>query len=185
MKTYFSRSLEASGFDNNHPDSKKYIAMLLNQKHFFDVMGSDIYNLLVQKYGKLPGINNNSTYYNCSSDNPVNIANLNNMFIIMDERKISLNRLSQEIGISVYRLSDWKAGHGLPSTVELINIADYFNCSVDYLIGRSETPEINQPTRQMQKITITYAAEGEGSQTVQKEITPEVMEKINRLLEQD
>ena len=98
-------------------------------------------------------------------------------------KKISVAKLLEDIGMGFNTMSNMKTS--MPKADNLARIADYLNCSVDYLLGRSETPEINRPTRQMQKVTITYAAEGEGSQTVQKEITPEVMEKINRLLEQD
>lgn len=68
----------------------------------------------------------------------------------------------------------------------LAKIADYLDCSVDYLLGRSATPEINQPVKeQSEEITITYAAYGAGGKTVQKKVTPEIMEKINRLMSDD
>ncbi len=43
--------------------------------------------------------------------------------------------VAKEIGASNSLTSKWKNGT-LPSFKMLINIADYFDCSVDYLLGR-------------------------------------------------
>ena len=104
---------------------------------------------------------------------------------LCEANNTSITALCLKVTGNKGNLTTWKNNNGQMRSDYLAKCADELGCSTDYLLGRSETPEINHPTRQMQKITITYAAEGEGSQTVQKEITPEVMEKINRLLEQD
>ncbi|MGM9936452.1 MAG: helix-turn-helix domain-containing protein, partial [Candidatus Ornithomonoglobus sp.] len=45
------------------------------------------------------------------------------------------NPLAKELGISSGSITKWKNG-GIPNGETLIKIADYFNCSIDYLLGR-------------------------------------------------
>lgn len=46
--------------------------------------------------------------------------------------------VGREIGISSGIISTWKKEDYCPSGEMLIKIADYFDCSIDYLVGRSE-----------------------------------------------
>lgn len=46
------------------------------------------------------------------------------------------NPVAAEIGISSGSVSQWKSGK-IPKGENLLKIADYFNCSVDYLLGRT------------------------------------------------
>lgn len=55
---------------------------------------------------------------------------------LCDEQKISINDLEESLGYSkntLYRLKSQK-----PGADKLINIADYFDVSVDYLLGRTD-----------------------------------------------
>lgn len=65
-------------------------------------------------------------------------------------KQIKPNPLAKKLGISSGIITKWKDG-GIPNGETLIKIADYFNCSVDYLLGRTNIPEINReriaPTR--------------------------------------
>ncbi len=49
------------------------------------------------------------------------------------------NPLAKEIGISSGVLNKWKNGT-IPNGETLCKIANYFNCSVDYLLGRTNEP---------------------------------------------
>lgn len=53
------------------------------------------------------------------------------------------NPLAKEIGISSGVITKWKSG-GIPNGEMLIKIADYLDCSVDYLLGRTDNPKINR-----------------------------------------
>lgn len=53
------------------------------------------------------------------------------------------NPLAKEIGISSGVITKWKSG-SIPNGEMLIKIADYLGCSVDYLLGRTDNPEINR-----------------------------------------
>ncbi|MDE5770186.1 MAG: helix-turn-helix domain-containing protein [Ruminococcus sp.] len=47
------------------------------------------------------------------------------------------NPVGKELGISSGTISQWKSG-SIPSGEKLIQIAEYFNVSVDYLLGRED-----------------------------------------------
>lgn len=59
----------------------------------------------------------------------------------MEEYKITAYRLSKETGITQATLSRWKTGKTEPSIETLQIIADYFNVSVDYLLGQEKKEE--------------------------------------------
>jgi len=48
-----------------------------------------------------------------------------------------------ELGLSRGNLQKWKAGASVNSDI-LIMLADYFNVSIDYLLCRTDNPEINK-----------------------------------------
>lgn len=62
---------------------------------------------------------------------------------MLDKKNISAYRLSQDTGITQGMISYWKSGERMPSAENLITLADYFECSVDYLLGRTDNPEVN------------------------------------------
>lgn len=51
------------------------------------------------------------------------------------------NPVAQEIGISSGIITKWKTSGTLPNGETLIKLADYLDCSVDYLLGRTDDPE--------------------------------------------
>lgn len=48
-----------------------------------------------------------------------------------------------KLGLSRGNLQKWQAGSTVNSDV-LLKVADYFDCSVDYLLGRTDKPEVNK-----------------------------------------
>ena len=51
------------------------------------------------------------------------------------ENNISQNQLAKNLKISQSNVSVWEAGEQMPSAENLIVLAKYFKCSVDYLLG--------------------------------------------------
>lgn len=76
--------------------------------------------------------------------------------------------LSKDTGISSGNISDWKSGRSKPNAETLIKIAEYFSCSVDYLLGRTNMKEfVKTPTSVMQiPILPQKAAAGLGKQSI-------------------
>lgn len=63
LRAYFSRSVESWTYDLKHPPFEKYAAMLLNQKHWSEGIDPDVAQLLIEKFGQMPGIPEGQTYY--------------------------------------------------------------------------------------------------------------------------
>lgn len=57
---------------------------------------------------------------------------------LMDSRNLSAYKMSKDTGISDRLIGYWRKGDKLPSAENLIILANYFNTSVDFLLGRSE-----------------------------------------------
>ena len=60
------------------------------------------------------------------------------------KRKITQIKLSMELNINQNTLSRYESGVREADYRTLIAFADYFNVSLDYLLGRTEKPDMNQ-----------------------------------------
>jgi transcriptional regulator with XRE-family HTH domain len=56
---------------------------------------------------------------------------------LLKEAGITAYKVSKDTGISQTTLSDWKRGRSVPKTEKLQTIADYFDVSLDYLLGKT------------------------------------------------
>lgn len=65
---------------------------------------------------------------------------------LCDEFAVKPYTVAKEIGMSSPLLSNWKAGRRTPSTQYLLKIAEYFNVSLDYLIGNTTDRNENSPS---------------------------------------
>ncbi|MCI9576404.1 MAG: helix-turn-helix transcriptional regulator [Clostridiales bacterium] len=64
---------------------------------------------------------------------------------IMKSRNISAYKLAKETGISESLFSKWKKNPTSEiASINLVRIANYLDCSVDYLLGRTDNPEVNR-----------------------------------------
>lgn len=94
------------------------------------------------------------------------MVNLNNLFNIIELRGLTASKVSADTGISTGNISDWKKGRSLPTAIKLDVLADYFNCSVDYLIGRTNNPNMNATYKNIQSGNIVNGSiENIGSNT--------------------
>lgn len=57
---------------------------------------------------------------------------------LMDIEKISQYMLSKKLGVHQSTICNWLNGKKEPSIESLWKLADYFDVSVDYLIGRDD-----------------------------------------------
>ena len=60
------------------------------------------------------------------------------------KKGLSQLRLATDLNTTQNTISRYETGEREPGIDEMIKIADYFNVSVDYLIGRTENPKINR-----------------------------------------
>lgn len=56
-------------------------------------------------------------------------------------KNIKPNTATKALGLSSATATNWKTSGRIPNGETLARIADYFNCSVDYLLGRTDTPD--------------------------------------------
>ena len=60
---------------------------------------------------------------------------------LLKENNTTAYQVSKKTGVATATLSDWKNGRSVPKQDKLAKIADYFNVSLDYLIGRTNKPK--------------------------------------------
>lgn len=87
-----------------------------------------------------------SKYFNCSldylfgiSDNKINTNTnindfINNFDFLLKKNKLPIARALKEMSMSEYNYYRWKAGK-FPKTLLIIDIAKYFDVSIDFLVG--------------------------------------------------
>jgi len=84
---------------------------------------------------------------------------------LREEANILQADLAKHLGVSQATLSNWERGEYQPDTETLKRIADYFDVSLDYLLGRSD---VRRPGE--------VAAASSGAPY--EDIPPEVLEKL-------
>lgn len=58
-------------------------------------------------------------------------------------QKIAMKDMLASCELNINAISEFSKGKQL-SCISLAKIADYLDCSVDYLLGRTDNPEINR-----------------------------------------
>lgn len=63
---------------------------------------------------------------------------------ILESRDITAYRVRKDLKLSNSRIADWLGQISFPDGRSLIKLADYFDVSIDYLVGRTDNPEVNK-----------------------------------------
>ena len=71
---------------------------------------------------------------------------INRIFKLINSKGMSVNSFAVDCKINTMLFSHWKKGRQKPSIDALIKIADYFNVSIDYLVGRESAKQTIQNT---------------------------------------
>ena len=58
------------------------------------------------------------------------------------QNKVSVKQLLSDVGLGFNTMSNMKTS--MPKADNLAKIADYLDCSVDYLLGRTDNPNVNR-----------------------------------------
>lgn len=87
----------------------------------------------------------------------------NEIFVnFIQSKNITAYRVAKETGISQGLMNEYKNGKRTPTTENLIKIADYLKCSIDFLLGRTGADE-----REIQLISDFRKLNDEGKTAVQ------------------
>lgn len=68
----------------------------------------------------------------------------NNLKKLRKESGLTQISLQMKTGIEQALLSKFENGDRIPPTETLMALADFYNVSMDYIMGRTENPEINR-----------------------------------------
>ena len=68
----------------------------------------------------------------------------NNLKKLRKRRNLTQVALQMQTGIEQALLSKYENGNRIPPTETLLILADFYNVSIDYILCRTEKPEINQ-----------------------------------------
>ena len=63
---------------------------------------------------------------------------------LREEKKLSYQEIGDIIGIGERSIRYYESGERRPDFAGLLALADYFDVSLDYLVGRSDKREINR-----------------------------------------
>lgn len=63
---------------------------------------------------------------------------------LIEEKNISKQKLADEIGVSRQAISQYCDGSTVPNADKLLKIAEYFNVSLDFLVGKTEAKTDNK-----------------------------------------
>lgn len=75
-------------------------------------------------------------------------------------KSISQKNMLESCGLSKNAISIMLSRGSVPKADTLAKIADYLGCSVDYLLGRTDNPEVNKSTKDVRVFKIA-ARDGE------------------------
>ncbi|MCK9477958.1 MAG: helix-turn-helix domain-containing protein [Firmicutes bacterium] len=59
---------------------------------------------------------------------------------LISEKKITRNKMLKDLSLGTNSFVNWQERNTIPSGETLSKIADYFNVSVDYLLGKTNNP---------------------------------------------
>lgn len=94
------------------------------------------------------------------------------------ERNLTQKEIAVKLGLTAHNIGDWERGKAEPSAFWLTKLADFFECSIDYLLGREDDFGV------LQNITAEEYEQG-ARYTKMVSVTPdeeEVFDKIKEVL---
>lgn len=62
--------------------------------------------------------------------------------LLRSQKLISQKALADALYVSQQTIAKWETDRATPNPEMVVKIADYFNCSTDYLLGRVDYPEL-------------------------------------------
>lgn len=80
---------------------------------------------------------------------------------LLKSKNITAGQMLLDCQLSKNALSSMQSGGYLPRVEALVRIADYLDCSIDYLLGRTDIPEVNTLDNMLRIYTAARAKDGE------------------------
>lgn len=86
--------------------------------------------------------------------------------------------LAKILNVSKQTVSNWEKGHRIPDAMTLNQLADIFDCTIDYLIGRSNNAKSNVFTTKLNDNNYTI----ELDKNFKKDLTKEELDNFIKYL---
>lgn len=84
---------------------------------------------------------------------------------ILQDKGITAYKVAKETGISQGQMNEYKNGKITPTTENLIKIANYLDCSIDFLLERTSSP-LNEPEDEHRLIKAYRQLTDEGKKAI-------------------
>ena len=68
----------------------------------------------------------------------------NNLKLLRKQKKLTQIGLQMHTGIEQALLSKFENGDRIPPTETLVRLADFYGVSIDYILCRTDNPEVNK-----------------------------------------
>ena len=65
--------------------------------------------------------------------------------LVYNDNNLTLEKLANEININSSTMSSWTSRYNMPKLDKMIDLSNYFKCSIEFLIGRSEDNSYVKP----------------------------------------
>ena len=62
--------------------------------------------------------------------------------LLRENKKISSKELADALNVDVATISNYESGRRNPKNETLLQLADFFNVSIDYLLGRTDDEQV-------------------------------------------
>lgn len=99
---------------------------------------------------------------------------------IIQSKNLTAYKVAKATGISQGLMNEYKNGIKLPTLQNLLKIADYLDCSVDYLLGRTDCPEVARSNQSDTPSSLHIAAKGRGAHVI--DMDPEQLKALKKAL---
>lgn len=81
---------------------------------------------------------------------------------LMEQNNTTQPQLAEAVGVSRQAVGQWKDGNTVPDILDFQKIANYYNVSADYLLGRAKNKSVNED------IQVAYRVTGLTADTITK-----------------
>ena len=111
------------------------------------------------------------------------------IFDLLYEHKIQQKELAKALGISAGNITEWKKGRSAPSAGVLPKIADYFDVSTDYLLGKTDEKKPaaetgDDPKAEINERLHTIRIAGRDGSYEERQLTDEQMDLLRQMIRQ-
>ena len=73
-----------------------------------------------------------------------NLCEIDRILELLKQQNKTQKDLTDYLGVSKNLFTEWKAGRNHSYWKYLKEIADYLDCSIDFLVGRTDIPDVNR-----------------------------------------